>query len=291
LPAYGYAPPMQPPTIVLPAGWGRAPVPYAPTRSPSAWEQVVPAPVDYERYAELDPLPFATQGLAPARQPGTVHAAPPPSPKLDRLQLATWALLRNGLGNAGLAQGGTLGGSQVGARLSYKFTPQIAASLRFSSSAGGVRGAEAAAGVRWQPFRNVPVALNVERREGLGRFGGRSAFAAFAEGGLYQQPVALGFNLDAYAQGGVVGVSRRDWFADGSVAMTRPIWGGLSGGFGLWAGGQSDGFKGSLYRVDAGPRLSYSVRRNVRLHADYRQRLAGDALPRSGPALTIAGDF
>ena len=79
----------------------------------------------------------------------------------------------------------------------------------------------------------MPVALNVERREGLGRFGERSDFAAFAEGGLYQRPVALGSNLDAYAQAGTVGVKSRDWFADGSIAMTRPLWRNLSRGFGL----------------------------------------------------------
>ena len=33
------------------------------------------------------------------------------------------------------------------------------------------------------------------------------------------------------------------------------------------------------------------VGRDIRVHADYRQRLAGKAAPGSGPALTIAGDF
>lgn len=288
---YAYAPRMAPQTIVVPAGWGAPQVRTTRAAPPSAWDLVMPSPAPVERFAELEPLAFAAPAPsmpAPARP---ADAPPPPASKLDRLQLSSWALLRSGLGNGSLAQGGTLGGSQVGARLTYRFTPQIAASLRFSSSAGGVRGAEAAAGVRWQPLSGVPVALNLERRQRLGRYGGRSDFAAFAEGGLYQQPVALGFGLDAYAQAGLVGIKSSDWFADGAIAMTRPIWRGLSGGAGLWAGGQSEGGEGSLYRVDGGPRLSYAVRRNLRLHLDYRQRLAGDALPRSGPALTIAGDF
>ena len=111
------------------------------------------------------------------------------------------------------------------------------------------------------------------------------------EGGIYQKPVALGFNLDAYAQSGIVGVNSRDWFADGSIAVTRPIWRALSGGVGLWAGGQSNDPNGALYRLDAGPRVTLAVRKNLRVHADYRPRIAGDALPVSGPALTIAGDF
>jgi hypothetical protein len=33
------------------------------------------------------------------------------------------------------------------------------------------------------------------------------------------------------------------------------------------------------------------VRRNVKVHFDYRQRVAGNALPGSGPTVTLAGDF
>ena len=289
-PPHGYAPPR--PMLVVPHGWAAPQVRYAAAPpEPSAWEQVMPTPAAQERWAELEPLPFTAPAAAPTTRHAPLPPAPPLPPKLDRLQLSSWALLRNGLGNSTLASGSTLGGSQVGARLTYRFTPKIAASLRFSSSAGGVRDAEAAAGVRWQPFASMPVALNIERREQLGRWGGRSAFAAYVEGGVYQKPVALGFNLDAYAQTGMVGINSRDWFADGSVALTRPLWRGLSGGIGLWAGGQSNDPKGAFYRVDGGPRLSFALRRNLRVHADYRQRIAGDAVPRSGPALTIAGDF
>jgi hypothetical protein len=33
------------------------------------------------------------------------------------------------------------------------------------------------------------------------------------------------------------------------------------------------------------------VRRNLRVHFDWRQKLAGNARPGSGPAVTLAGDF
>jgi hypothetical protein len=113
-----------------------------------------------------------------------------------------------------------------------------------------------------------------------------SAFALFAEGGLYQTPIMGLANLDLYAQGGVVGFKSRDLFFDGGATFTRSLWRKFSGGFGVWGGVQP-----GLYRVDAGPRLSYEVGRGIRLYADYRQRLAGEALPSSGPALTIAGDW
>jgi hypothetical protein len=202
------------------------------------------------------------------------------------LQLSAWALLRGSPGPGALATGGTLGGSQVGARLTYKFTPALAATLRSSSSVGGVRYAEVAGGIRWQPMVNVPIALNVERRFALNRWGGRNDFALFAEGGLYQTPIFGIANLDLYAQGGVVGLKTRDLFFDGAATFTRPVWKKFSAGLGVWGGVQP-----GLYRVDAGPRLTMDVGRGIRLHADYRQRLAGEAMPASGPALTIAGDF
>jgi hypothetical protein len=33
------------------------------------------------------------------------------------------------------------------------------------------------------------------------------------------------------------------------------------------------------------------VRHNVKVHVDWRQRIAGNARPGSGPALTLASDF
>ena len=46
-----------------------------------------------------------------------------------------------------------------------------------------------------------------------------------------------------------------------------------------------------VYRVDVGPRVSMPVGRGMRVHVDWRQRVAGSAAPGSGPALTLAADF
>jgi hypothetical protein len=214
-------------------------------------------------------------------------AQPMVQPRLDRLQLTTWALLRGAPEPGALASGGTLGGSQAGVRLMYNFNRWLAASLRTTSPIGGSRGAEVAAGVRVMPFRSIPVAITAERRQSVGRDGGgRSAFALFAEGGLYHQPMPLDFSLDAYFQAGVVGMNSRDLFADGALAFTRPVWGRVSAGLGLWGG-----YQPGVYRVDAGPRVSVRLRDNIYAHVDWRQRLAGRAAPSSGPALTIAADF
>ena len=115
---------------------------------------------------------------------------------------------------------------------------------------------------------------------------GRNAFALFFEGGVYQRPMPWRLNLDAYLQGGFVGLRSRDGFIDGGLTLTRPVYKQFSAGLGMWGGAQP-----GLYRIDAGPRITMQVRRNVRVHFDWRQRLAGNALPGSGPAITLAGDF
>lgn len=209
-----------------------------------------------------------------------------PETPLDRLQMSSWALLRGAPASGALASGGTLGGSQAGARLTYAFNRQVAASIRSTSPIGGSTGAEIAGGIRVTPFRSIPIAITAERRQSISPHGGRSAFAIFAEGGLYRQPMPLKFSLDAYVQAGVVGLKSRDYFADGAFAFTRPVYGRFSAGFGFWGGVQP-----GLYRVDAGPRISFRVRDNIHVHADWRQRLVGNAQPASGPALTLAADF
>ena len=162
----------------------------------------------------------------------------------------------------------------------------ISAVVRTSSEVGR-RGGEVAGGIRLRPLRAIPLWITAERRQALGQYGGgRSAFAFFAEGGVYDRPMPWTSRLDAYAQGGVVGMRSRDLFADGGLTFTRPIFRHFSAGFGVWGGVQP-----GLYRVDAGPRLTMQVRRNVRVHLDYRQRLAGNAEPGSGPTVTLAGDF
>jgi hypothetical protein len=208
---------------------------------------------------------------------------------VDRLQLTAWALLRpqqSGVaGGRSLAAGGSLGGSQAGARLTYNVTRQIAANFRSSSDVGR-RGGEVAAGVRVQPLLGIPVWLTAERRQRIGRFGGgRNAFALFLEG-VYDQSMPWRFTLDGYLQGGVVGLHSRDRFIDGGLTLTRPVYKRFSAGFGVWGGAQP-----GLYRVDAGPRVTMRVRNNIRVHFDWRQRLAGNAAPGSGPAITLAGDF
>jgi len=242
------------------------------------------------------PMPRLASAATPF--PGGPHALgpepPPPAPPLDRpldrLRLSTWALLRaqdGGIaGSRSLATGGQLGASQAGARLFYYLAHQLALVGRVSSEVGR-RGGEVAAVVRVQPIASIPVWLTAERRQRVGQYGGgRNAFALFAEGGIYQASLPWHFTMDSYLEGGVVGVNHRDWFVDGGLAVTRPLFHQISAGVGVWGGAQP-----GVSRLDAGPRVTMRVRGRYNVHVDWRQKLAGNARPGSGPAVTLSGDF
>src|SRR5437868_4885196 len=185
--------------------------PAAPRATPYL-DSLLPAPRRslYNSAAASDEWPMSR--LASASMPSrTTASEPPPTlpvaplrPRFDRLQLTSWALLRNQqtdvAGSRSLASGGQLGASQAGARVIYNFNRLLALSARMSSEVGR-RGGEVAAGVRVQPLVGLPVWLTAERRQRIGRFGGgRSDFALFAEAGLYDRPLPWGLTLDSSLQ-------------------------------------------------------------------------------------------
>jgi hypothetical protein len=129
----------------------------------------------------------------------------------------------------------------------------------------------------------------IERRQAIGDEG-RAAFALMAHGGVSEVALPGGLRLDSYAQAGVVGARSRDIFADASVTVGYPLdeERSLTVGGGIWAAAQP-----GISRVDAGPRLSLKVpgAKRVRIDADWRFRLTGNASPASGPSLTLATEF
>jgi len=223
----------------------------------------------------------------PARQSTpSFGEAPAPRRLLPQgISLSSWAMMRSESGSDSLANSGMLGGSQTGARLLWQFHPRFAASLRASAPINSQRGVEAALGVRYQPLAQWPVAVTLERRHAFGDYG-RSAFALFAEGGLYGRPMPWNSTLDAYFQGGVVDFNNPDWFVDGQAAVTRPLWRNLSAGLGVWGGAQP-----GVKRLDVGPRASLRIGNRMRIHLDYRYKALGNARPGSGGVVTLAGDF
>jgi hypothetical protein len=215
------------------------------------------------------------------------------SKSASRWSASAWTFVRRGEATQ-LAPGGTLGGSQVGARFAYRLGAvadgPLSLSVRVYSPLKNPRGAEAALGLEWQPAPVLPVRLLAERRQAIGKEG-RSAFSLTAYGGISDREIVGPVKMDLYAQAGVVGARSRDLFVDGSLGIGVPIDAGerLKVGMGAWAAAQP-----GVSRLDVGPQLTVKLPvegKNVRLSADWRLRVAGEAAPGSGPALTLSTDF
>ncbi|HEX8062377.1 MAG TPA: hypothetical protein VF535_04100 [Allosphingosinicella sp.] len=283
-------------------------VPAGPDASPA---RIVPAPMPLRRGAApirprrtaaallLAPppgsIPQATPGAASVPSARAAHPFLPP--KLDsraagprRWSLSAWAFVR-GCGAPPLAAAGLLGGSQAGARFTYRLNGDparpLAVSVRLSGPLRTGSGAEAAVGLDWQPVGRIPVHLLAERRQALGR-DARSAFGVTAFGGVSDARLGR-LRIDAYAQAGLVGTRSRDLFADGSIRLSLPVAAGLRAGAGAWAAAQP-----GVSRLDLGPQAAFRLPvagHAVTISADWRLRIAGNADPGSGPALTVATDF
>ncbi len=225
--------------------------------------------------------------MSPPPLAGFPRQAASPASVPNRWSLSTWAFVRRG-GAEQLAAAGTLGGSQIGARGTYALTDRLALSARLYSPVSRPRGAEAALGVEVQPLQAVPVRVLAERRQAIGR-DGRSAFALLAHGGINEQPLLGPVLVDAYAQAGVVGLRSRDGFIDGAVRLGLAVTDDVKLGLGAWGAAQP-----GVSRLDLGPQASYRLpilEGRARLSAEWRVRVAGDARPGSGPALTLSTDF
>jgi len=192
-----------------------------------------------------------------------------------------------------LAGGGQLGASQAGVRIAYRVDEagRLAVAARAYVPVDSTSGSEAAVGIDLRPLPNLPFRLSVERRIAVGR-DGRDAWSAYAADGFFRG-IGRTVELDGYAQSGVVGTKARDLFADGALRVARRFdLGGnraLLAGAGVWGAAQP-----GAARLDVGPRVALrlpAAGATLSIAGEWRARVAGDARPGSGPALTVAADF
>lgn len=273
---------------------GATPVP-RPNRPPIAPPPPSRIPTAAARTAGDRPTPATT----------TTTTTPRPTPPPPQLPLATpaaitprgpsrlagsvWGITRDG--GIGQASGGQLGGSQAGIRVTYALgaSRRVALAARLSTPLAG-RGAEAALGLDWQPTR-LPIHLLAERRIAID--GGRGGTMLGLVGGYGPAPVAGPVTIEGYGQAGLIARDGTEAFVDGALRLAHPVArrgkARLDVGIGAWGGAQ----RGAA-RLDIGPSLGLVVpvaNHSLRLTADWRQRIAGDARPDSGPALSIGTNF
>ena len=240
-----------------------------------------------------DPPPWRAALPRPAGDPGRSESFWMQRP-LARWSLGGWLYLRKGSTGASdaIAAGGQLGGSQAGVRLAYGFGDgrRLRAYGRATIAVRRTEQRELAFGAAFAPVRRLPVDIAIEQRVAIGSEG-RTALAAMVTGGVSDVPLPAGFALDAYAQVGVVGARRRDGFADGALVVDRRLGEQSPLRLGALAAGA---VQPGVSRIDVGPRLTLrlpDVGRGSRIALDWRQRVAGNARPESGLALTLATDF
>ncbi len=211
-----------------------------------------------------------------------------------RWRFDSWLFLRDGSpAGLGAARPAFYGASQIGGVLTYRLSERSALYLRASQALVDRGEKEVAAGTSFRPIGAFPVTANLEVRATDRPGGSELRPAAFIAGGFEGQTLSAGFETRGYGQAGFVGGEFATAFADGSVHVERPIANFPFGEVHLGAGGWG-GMQEGASRLDGGPtvRLDLDVAKvPVRIAVDYRIRLAGDAEPASGPAMTISTGF
>lgn len=229
--------------------------------------------------------------MRPTRDPGAVKSL--------RWGADAWLMWRDGASGvlaAGLSAP-VYGGSQAGAVVRYRLAPRASSRpeiyVRAVTSLGAQGDAQIATGLAVRPLASVPITMHGEVRADVGAWATGIRPTAFLTTGVDDAALPGGLSARGYAQAGIVGGRNGTAFADGSFHVERTLIerrdSRLSVGAGIWGGAQRD-----AARVDIGPSASLKFRLGEgtgRLSADYRLRLAGNAEPRRGAALTLSASF
>ena len=248
----------------------------------------------------LPKQPFTSSKTIRSDDPSTRHTATddaldvvdPPKQTWRRksLQGAAWIVWRPDAAGQPLGTGGQLGGSQAGARifLPVALKDRLRLSLRAYAPLEQLTAYEVAPGISLRPFAAIPIELVAERRLHAGRQT-QDATSVFLAGGGSSTKQGSAWRADVYAQAGMVGLQPPMLFADGAATVRRSVGGRRAIGLGLWGGIQP-----GLKRLDIGPSATTMIGPssfNKRLTLDWRVRVAGDARPGSGIAITMSKDF
>lgn len=239
------------------------------------------------------PMPVSVATLIDERQNAQDRA------NARRWHVDGWLLLRPG--QHGRSPAGLLlpsyGASQIGAVLAYRLAAgserQPVAYLRVSRALVHDGESEAAVGIGLRPVAALAITARAELRATRRANGTELRPAAFLVGGFDRLRLPLGVEARGYAQAGYVGGKYATGFVDGQAVAAREVaafdLARISAGAGVWGGAQ----KGAS-RIDVGPTASVDVTlasAPVRVSLDYRQRVAGQAEPSSGGALTLSTGF
>jgi hypothetical protein len=219
---------------------------------------------------------------------------PQPAPQSPSSPFSFYAyhFVRGGPSTSALDGREQYGGSQSGFVATYSLARNdgLALQVRGAIAHDRLSERELAAGLRLKPFQSLPVSITAERRFRNDR---RDAFAVFVAGGKSDVTLPLGFKAEGFAQAGVISDKRSGAFFDFAVRADRKLFAvgkaPVAAGSGIWGGGQR-----GVFRIDAGPTITAEIavdEARLRISADWRFRVEGDARPASGPAVTLSTSF
>ncbi len=195
-----------------------------------------------------------------------------------------------------------LGGGQSGSTLAFAIDPLARRPLSVvvrntaANDAPALTG-QAAVGLRWQ--LRPGLSISAERLVALGPLA-RNGWTVRVAGGLSGRVTprlarrSVPVEWQTYGEAGVIddGNGYGGLEARAAVPLLRLGKGRLLAGGGAWGGAQTG--DEAAYRADVGPSLSWQRpigRSTLTINADWRFRVAGNAFPESGPALTVAASF
>ena len=215
----------------------------------------------------------------------------------DRWSIDGWLLLRSDEATALAATRPSYGRSQAGAVLRYRLDPGSRFEpMAFARATGALAGSselDFAVGLSTRIDEAIPLRFAAEVRASETAAGWEARPAAYAVTELPLLELPFDLRGEAYAQAGYVGGRFDTAFVDGQLRVDRKLAEigdtevrvGAAG----WGGAQE-----GAARLDLGPTASVSFKlgeARARVSADYRVRVAGDAQPRSGPAVTLTAGF
>ncbi len=242
-----------------------------------------------------------------AAGPATIAQPPAPATQWDRpvsnpkaWRVDSWLAWRAGSGRALTAPGQPLvsmyGASQAGLLARLDLSPgarRPQAYVRLLHAPDAPRQSEIALGLSARPLDRLPVRLQAETRATRSQGATRVRPALLAVTELAPIDLPLGLRGEAYAQAGWVGGRSPTGFADGQMRLDREVVAAGSArvrlGAGAWGGVQT-----GAGRLDVGPTASFDLRGSAvpaRVSLDYRRRVAGNAAPGSGLAVTLSTGF
>lgn len=248
----------------------------------------------FEIHEEIKNAPVAEEGegtLELTKWSGPLRTS---EPRPAAVTFYAYSFFRVHSSRGALSTAGQYGGSQSGfvvavplvapndANSEAKFALQLRGALAHHDP----NEREFSAGLRWRSTGKVPLSFTLERRFRNDRV---DAFSAYLAGG---KTIDLPFQsrLESYAQAGYITGKAGGPFFDFSARAARKLGASpVTAGFGVWGGGQT-----GIFRIDAGPTIAHTFEiADTRFHvsADWRTRIAGDAAPASGPAVTLSTSF